>query len=129
MKILEPGHAYQPACYDGDDCPPLIFMQRVGPGYPGNGHAHPGTNCQEVLRALIDRVIYLDSQVPCVENGHILANLRGALKEFEVRAALRHGLPLPVFTEPVEDMPTCGVCGHVTCEHVVPTRVAQGQGT
>lgn len=115
MKVLEPGHAYQLNCYDGDDLPPLIFMKREGAKYPGNVGTHPGTNCQEVLRALIDRVQYLDAQIPDDANRAIITCLRGALFNFEERAARRHKRILPPLPEALESVPSCAMCGHIEC--------------
>lgn len=120
MKILDPGHAYQLACYDGDDLPPLIFMKRVGAKYPGNVGTHPGTNCQEVLRALIDRVQYLDAQVHAPENVRILNYLRRALWEFEMRASRLHWRTITAHPTEIETVPTCETCGHIECEHMQP---------
>jgi len=115
MIVTDPGHAYLLTTYDGEGHKPLVFMKREGPGFPGNVGHYPGTNCQEVLRALIDRVKYLDGQVPCEENVEILTNLRSALVWFEARAARRHGLEVSYLVE-IEDVPTCSTCGHVVCK-------------
>src|SRR5687767_370812 len=80
------------------------------------GH-HPGTNCQEVIRVLIARVKYLQSQIPCAANESVLRHLRLALRDFELRAALRHGRSLPVFElSDIEIQPTCAGCGHIGCQ-------------
>jgi hypothetical protein len=50
---------------------------------------HGGTNCQEVIRALIDRVKHMDGILPCQENSEILRHLRLALSAFETRAIRR----------------------------------------
>ena len=102
MKVIDPGHVYQLDWLDVDpnahldastahalggwDGTDLVFVKREGPGYPGNVGRHPGTNMQEVLRALIDRVKYLDNQIPDVRNGRILDHLRLAICWVEQRA-------------------------------------------
>ena len=121
MKVLDPGHNYTLTAYDSkmrrrDDyhnyeC--LIFMKREGSGYPGNYGAHAGTNCQEVLRVLIDRVIYLDNQIKCEENKIIVKHLREALWQFEVRAADRHGKTFPFTSHNIELRPTDPKDGHI----------------
>lgn len=129
MKTVNPGHLYMLKTYDsrvflGDQ--PLMFVKRMGDRYPGNADAHPGTLSQEVLRALIDRVKYVNGQAPCSENGHILENLRAALLLFESRAARVHGLSLTDFLdshdEVIEDLEACPHCGHLVCrcseEHI-----------
>lgn len=115
MKVIDPGHSYELQTYDGTGAQPLVFMKREGPGYPFNVGHYPGTNCQEVMRALIDRVTYLDRQVPCAENQIALAGLRSALYAFEIRAARRHKRELPTFGAEVECAATCDVCGHIQC--------------
>lgn len=124
MKVLDPGHTFELASYSGS--PPddvagfpnvLKFMKREGPGYPGNVGHYEGTNCQEVLRALISRVKYLDTQVACEHNQMVLLDLRHALWLFERRAAARHGREVRFFHPnwAIEDEPTCRRCGHIEC--------------
>lgn len=122
MQIVEPGHIYDLAWYDGDAQRPfeslLIFMKREGAGYPGNVGHHPGTNIQDVLRALLDRVKYLDAQIPDVRNTSVVMLLRTAIGLLEERAAERHGRlatwpPLPYLA--IEAYPTCAICGHIGC--------------
>jgi hypothetical protein len=118
MKTIDPGHFYELDSYDGGRQLVLRFMKRIGDGYPHNvGPPYPGTNCQEVIRALIDRVKYLNMQTPHAQNEVILEGLRSALTAFEVRAAERHGREL-LIEQPIEHMPSCEVCGHVDCVHL-----------
>lgn len=83
MKIIESGHIYRLDHIDGDGNHDLIFVNREA------GLEHEGTQCQEVIRALIDRVVYLDKQLPWDDNAEILKNLRMALVLFEARALIR----------------------------------------
>lgn len=139
MRVLDPGHNYELTAYDvpeefnGRVWQPLQFMKRIGDGYPGNtGEPHAGTNCQEVLRALIDRVKYLEQQVHSVHNGDVIVHLRHALFAFEIRAAKRRGEEYftawrervhndrrekfsKMLNQDVEDIPTCPTCGHIFC--------------
>lgn len=123
MDVLDAGHRYGLTIYDDMDAFPqqIVFMKREGEGYPGNVGHYPGTNCQEVLRALIDRVKYLENQIshPC--NDIILRCLREALIAFEIRAAMRHGRTLQQTCGLyIEEEPHCPKCGHIGCEHVAP---------
>jgi hypothetical protein len=95
----------------------LRFVKRQGPRYPGNRSHYPGTNCQEVIRALIDRVKHLDSQVADPRNQPIIHHLREALWLFESRAAQRYGRVLPPLDEfdCIEGEPTCSGCAHIRC--------------
>jgi len=83
--VIDPGHVYSLPNVEhaGRQC--LAFIKRSG-GTVKYEHEHPGTNVQSVLRALIDRTKYLDSLVPCVENGDVLYHLRMALLCYEGRA-------------------------------------------
>jgi hypothetical protein len=59
MKVLEAGHKYELLSLDGGEPQILTFVKREGEGYPGNVGHHPGTTLQEVLRAEIDRGMYV----------------------------------------------------------------------
>jgi len=128
MIVVEPGHVYTLTSYDGGVDPALPFLKRAGPG--NDGESHPGTNCQEVLRALIDRVTYLNGQRPCEQNRLILSDLRDALWQFELRAAEARGERAGWLTRVnewavgttdggrptcFERAPACETCGHVLC--------------
>jgi hypothetical protein len=117
MQVIDPGHDYRLTVFDGVANQRLTFMKREGAGYPFNAGSNPGTNCQEVLRALIDRVSYLQRQIPCAENDAIVANLRAALYLFEIRAARRHGRELTGGYENIENVQPCATCGHIECGH------------
>lgn len=118
MRVIDPGHHYVLESYDGARECCLVFMKREGPGYPGNVGIHPGTNIQEVLRVLIDRLMYLQQQVPCEENRILLAHWREDLMLLEHRAARRHGrvLDLKQLPRAIELALTCPICGHVQCD-------------
>lgn len=116
MYIVESGHTYQLECFDGFETLFLTFVKREGEKYPGNVGTHPGTNCQDVLRVLIDRIKYLDGQIPDATNSYALKNLRYAIYYMELRAAKRHGRILPEFPiDEIELQSTCPKCGHVGC--------------
>jgi hypothetical protein len=115
MKIIDPGHEYDLTIYDGNDSESqtLKFMKREGIGYPGNVGSHPGTNCQEVLRVLINRSLYLNNQFPCWETTAAVESMRIALMLFELRSARRHGRELAYTDVEIELAPTCSTCGHI----------------
>lgn len=115
MKIIDAGHEYDLDSYDGGEPVRLVFVKREGEGYPFNVGHHPGTNCQEVWRASILRIQYLQRQEPCEENVTAIRKLRELIWLFEVRAARRHGRTLPNLTQEIETLPTCAGCGHVGC--------------
>ncbi len=121
MKALDPGHTYWLDLLDTDSkrqgTEILRFVKRQGARYPGNLSHYPGTNCQEVIRAVIDRVKHLNRQVPDPHNEPILHHLREALWLFESRAAKNYGRVLPSLSEigEIEAEPTCARCGHIRC--------------
>lgn len=131
MKVIDPGHVYELKWLDGEpdvqsrscteECSQnrLTFVKREGAGYPGNVGHHPGTTIQEVLRALIDRVNYLDNQIPHSANQSVITKLREAIGHLEFRAAARHGRDLQPFLmrmgQHIEDLPTCPKCLHIGC--------------
>lgn len=116
MKVVDPGHIYLLNCLDGGGQEPLKFVKRMGEKYPGNKSAYPGTNIQEVMRALIDRLDYVHKQVPCNDNRSARHHLQMAMWFLEKRAAKRHGRELETPAFGIELLPTCPKCGHVECE-------------
>lgn len=123
MKVIDPGHMYRLAQLDETRIPVgqttvLVFVKREGEKYPGNVGHHPGTTIQEVLRACIDRVEYLDSQIHDKKNGYVLEALREAIFLLELRAAERHGRTLFLTSsdlKTIEQFPTCKKCLHIGC--------------
>jgi len=121
MQEVDPGHKYQLDVYDDNTdgfFEHVTFMKREGPKYPGNVGHHPGTNIQEVLRACIERMKYLDAQDHDHLNKDIMHSLRHALYLLELRAARRHNLVIPSMRqlpEDIETLATCRTCGHLYC--------------
>lgn len=115
MKVLDPGHYYELDHLDGDDHEYLVFVKREGEKFPGNVGHYEGTNIQEVLRVLIDRVEYLDKQKPNTHNSFILYDLREALWMLERRAAMQHDRSFDIKMPDIEKQPVCGLCGHIGC--------------
>lgn len=86
MKIIEPGHVYELELRDNlPDDPSLVlyFVNRE------EGTEHAGTTTQEVLKALIDRVMHCDNQMRWEGNDKIIYHLRMAIAFQEARAILR----------------------------------------
>jgi hypothetical protein len=117
MKVIDPGHVYLAESVFDIEPLRVQFVKNRGPKYPGNtGEPQPGIICQELLRILIDRTAYLNSQGSCAETEHALAALRSALGWYEVRAARCRGehIDLP-HADSLELKPTCEHCGHNCC--------------
>lgn len=81
MIIRDPGHVYALEQNDGS-LQELIFLK----DHNIHGAGHTGVLCQEVIRALIDRVSYLDGEKHHRNNPDIIDHLRMALTLFETRA-------------------------------------------
>src|SRR5271157_5900311 len=83
MKIIEPGHVYELNSLDGGPPETLTFVNRE------EEHEHPGTQTQEVIRALIDRTMHCDNCKRWAGNDQIIHHLRMALVLHEARALER----------------------------------------
>lgn len=122
MEVLDNGHSYLLRNLDVSEGfrpeQPLVFVKREGEGYPGNVGSHPGTTTQEVLRALIERAIYVDNQIPDAANIAVIQSFRNAIWFLEERAARRHSREwrVPFGTNDIEKLPTCDECGHIIFE-------------
>lgn len=116
-RILDPGHKYELKSFDGDSFQVLTFMKREGEGYPGNVGHYPGTSLQSVLRACIDRVKYLNNQIPHEANTSVLMHLTHAVRDLEERAMERHGFNPKISLREAVELPMCDACGHVVCHH------------
>lgn len=120
MKIIDPGHQYELLSLDGDHKQTLQFVKRCDfknpTRFPGNTNSYPGTTLQDVIHCLLDRVRYLNNQIPCIENTIIVNNLQQCLFLLESRAARRHGINFtPLTLGEVESLKLCPTCGHTTC--------------
>lgn len=141
MRVIDPGHVYDLNWLDGkpedtyyidddSECTEqephsenrLIFVKREGEKYPGNANHHPGTTSQEVLRALIARIKYVDAQQHHSYNELVLHCMREAIEWLEARAAQLVNRDFFVRMEMsrlgvfIEDLPVCTVCHHILLE-------------
>lgn len=113
MRVLIPGHKYELQNVDDPSVQVLQFVQRRDERgellLPSDQVA--GLQTQEVLRALIDRTLYLHAEQAWHENVTAVNHLRDCLRMYESRAAHRHleklGMP--------ERAPHCLQCGHIFC--------------
>jgi len=87
MKVIVPGHHYELDDLKASTKYQLMFYcdGTINPEYGDS----PGPSSQEVIRALIDRQLFLNVQAPCAENITIIQHLREALKQYEIRAFRR----------------------------------------
>lgn len=87
MKVIYPGHSYILNQLDAKaNTKPqrLDFVKRLPHHSPS-----PGVTNQEVIRVLIDRVKFLDAELPNDVNSQIVYHLRMALVLHEARAMIR----------------------------------------
>ena len=122
MRELDPGHIYKLHILDAvthDSLPNLIFVKREGLKYPGNTSHHAGTNIQEVLRAILARLAYIDGQEPDDRNKIAAGHIGRVIFLLEQRAADRHSRKCP---SPFESIfgHICHKCGHVGCTECPP---------
>lgn len=121
FKVIDPGHKYELLTLDGNARfrQFLTFVKRFDPEhpekYPGNTEAYPGTNIQSVVHALIERIDYLQNQIPHKNNIAIRRKFLEILWLLEDRAAERHGRDFDYRPEDMDKMPMCKHCGHVVC--------------
>lgn len=97
MKVIVPGHRYQMDTRLGN----AAELQFYFDGLINMGRECDGVLSQEVIRVLIDRLLFLEAQMPAKENTEILLHLRHALRLFEVRAVRRS----VERNEPIEQSP------------------------
>ena len=117
MIEIDEGHIYKLQVLDTeykDALPNLIFVKREGAKFPGNEGHHPGTNIQEVLRAVIARLAYLDGQEQDDRNKIAAGHIGRVIYLLEQRAAQRHGRKPPTAMEAIFGK-ACDKCGHVGC--------------
>lgn len=113
MRVLDSGHVYFVENVDGSGEQQIEFVRRRD----GKGELLPdeqrseGILCQELLRVLIDRTLYLYAEAPCEEDTEIIEALRLALTRFETRAARRS---IEKINKP-ERAVTCPKCQHILC--------------
>lgn len=124
MEVIDPGHEYLLQNYDAFDgaefntLQNLTFVKRFDPPekYPGNDSAYPGTLMQEVIKALIERLVYVNNQTPCAETESVLGMMRTSLLLLEIRANRIHNRFLDLMhLDHLEEYETCKICGHVQC--------------
>lgn len=117
MKIIEPGHVYELNWLDGA---PDVAVYPAGSVIPRQlyvaphqltfvnrekGTEHPGTQTQEVLRALIDRTRHCDRCLRWPGNDEIIRHLQLALVLHEARALERKTLKGILTPEAIETGP------------------------
>ena len=79
MNCIKPGHKYKLDRLDGTGFEELNFVDR------GHGSDSSGTNNQDVIRVLIDRVKFLEKEKHWHGNSEIIMHLKKALVLHECR--------------------------------------------
>lgn len=85
MKILESGHIYELDNLEAPGTQLLTFIRRNSKAITHESE-HTGTNTQEVLRALIDRTIFLNNVLHSAETQDAIYYLRMTMFCYEARA-------------------------------------------
>ncbi len=86
MRVLDKGHRYALANLESDGETVLQFMKDPA---LHDGEGAEGPSCQEVMRAVLDRVKALDTEKADIENTLILYHGRMMIAAFEARALRR----------------------------------------
>lgn len=116
MKIIQPGHIYLLDHLDGEGKSVLTFVKRIGEKYPYNQlPAYEGTTIQEVLRALINRVMYVNHQHSAQENLDVIDRLRMCIVRLELRAARVGEYKISTNRIDIENEETCKQHLHIQC--------------
>ena len=121
MKVLDPGHLFQLDSLDGDFYQELRFVKREGEKFPGNVGSYSGTTMQEVLRALMSRLLYLENQKPHQLNKHVYRHLMEAIFLLEERAAMQHNrhkdfIENSDISDIISGEGKCQKCGYLGCK-------------
>ncbi len=122
MKVLDEGHNYLLNNLDGLQSQQILtFVKRCDlentKKFPGNFNSYPGTTLQNVIRALLNRMRYLQNQIYAPENSLIIFFLKSSLWLLEFRAARRHKRNYFKSLKFAEFSPMCPKCGHTNCNH------------
>jgi hypothetical protein len=89
MEEIEPGHIYRLQHLEAEGYELLRFIRRSSKAVDYGDGEHPGTNSQEVTRALIKRTLYLNDILPAAETLDAVYFYRMALFCYEARAYRR----------------------------------------
>lgn len=102
MKVLDNGHKYEVVNFNKEG--EALGSQQISfvKDRCINGDGYEGTNCQELLRVLINRVQFLESQLHSDVNETIIKHLRASIVLFEQRHLQR----LLEKDFPIEDIQT-----------------------
>jgi hypothetical protein len=92
MKVLTEGHKYELASFEQPETAhqKIQFIEKTQiEGTTDLKTLNNGTTNEEVLEALIDRMMYLQNKFPCRENSIVITNLQESLMWLEKRTSDR----------------------------------------
>lgn len=121
MKVLDPGHRYE---LDDLEASTKTILQFMKDPALHDGDGYPGPTCQEVLRAIIDRVETLNAEKPWAGNADIVFHGRMMIAGFEARAIIRH---VEKDALEIERLPLAGD-GHILLPSPTPPTPAPVRG-
>lgn len=70
MECTEEGYAYELDNIQSIHTQEIVFLKKIGEEV-----IHDGTTNEEVVEMLIDRMKYLDTKFPCLENKMVIVKL------------------------------------------------------
>lgn len=123
MNVLDPGHSFVLEGVGGGD--QIVSFLKKNSGVVQYPDQHPGPLTQEAMRAIISRLLFHQSQIPCAETEKAVEHVRHALWLVEARAWRRRQQRVngtgrchiyaivPFDLDGIELLPT-GPNGHIT---------------
>lgn len=100
MKVLDSGHDYLLQNNKDEGFTRLTFFK----DRKINGSGYSGTTTQEVIRSLIDRITFVESQAPHRINSECIDLLRRVIYLHEIRAAERHGQDILLTSQKLNEL-------------------------
>lgn len=93
MKVITVGHKYELPSFENGTPQTIQFIEKTqvttGPDHTKLETVNDGTTNEEVLKALIDRLQYLNGKFPCRENAIVITKLEESLMWLNKRTADR----------------------------------------
>ena len=94
MNVIKEGHNYILDSFEGNNDQHLQFIEKYSSKDLTEKKnklvtLNDGTTNEEVLKVLINRLIYLNNKMSCEENIKAIYHLKAALKELEKRTSKR----------------------------------------
>lgn len=89
FESFDPGHSYWLENLEGDGRQSLHFIKKEPRENGTLRLENDGTTNERVIKVLIDRMSYLNAQVPCLENEQVIRCLQDAVTILDQRMSDR----------------------------------------